>query len=52
MEHLQDSDCTVNPDTLLCDVCGVMHDEDGCAECGGHAFHKPTCIHFCEEIAA
>lgn len=43
MEHSQDSDCTVNPETLLCEVCGVYHGEDACPDCGGRGFHKPTC---------
>lgn len=42
MEHTKDSDCTVNEETLLCDVCGVDH-SDECADCGGRGFHKPTC---------
>lgn len=42
-QHRTDSDCTVDEDTLCCTVCGVEHDEDGCADCGGRGFHKPHC---------
>jgi len=41
-EHLQDSDCTVDPETLLCSVCGVDHGGE-CIDCGGRGFHKPNC---------
>lgn len=41
--HTKDSDCTINPDTLLCDACGVDH-SDECPECGGRGFHKDTCV--------
>ena len=40
--HQQDSDCTVDSETLLCIECGVDH-SDSCLDCGGRGFHKPTC---------
>ena len=40
--HCRDSDCIVNPSTLLCDVCGVSHSE-GCDLCGGRGFHNFPC---------
>ena len=40
--HTKDSDCTVNEETGLCDVCGVGH-SDECPDCGGRGFHKPVC---------
>lgn len=44
MEHTKDSDCTVDPETLLCIECGVMHDPGSlCQDCGGCGFHKETC---------
>lgn len=52
MEHTKDSDCTVDPETLLCFECGVMHDEEGCYDCGGRGFHKPTCPILLREEAA
>ncbi len=41
-EHEQDADCTVDPETNLCVVCGVEHAEP-CPDCGGRGFHKPDC---------
>ena len=40
--HSKDSDCTVNPETLCCDVCGVAHGDE-CLDCGGRGYHKPGC---------
>lgn len=34
VEHVRDSDCTIDPETLCCDVCGVDH-SDECLDCGG-----------------
>jgi hypothetical protein len=40
--HSTDSDCTVDPHTLLCVYCGVMHGEP-CPTCGGKGFHDADC---------
>lgn len=40
--HTKDSDCTVDPETLLCSVCGVDH-SDSCPECSGRGFHAEGC---------
>lgn len=40
--HDKDSDCTVDPKTDCCIVCGVGH-MGGCGVCGGVAFHKSGC---------
>jgi hypothetical protein len=40
--HTKDSDCTIDTETLCCNVCGVEHG-DVCPDCGGRGFHKPTC---------
>lgn len=45
--HTQDSDCTVNPRTLLCTVCDVDH-SGTCSDCGARAFHKPGCSLYVE----
>ena len=42
VEHTRDSDCTVDPETNLCSICGVEYSEP-CIECGGHAFHLEGC---------
>lgn len=42
MQHHQDTDCFVNPDTNLCYGCGVDHSGE-CVECGGRGFHKNEC---------
>ena len=39
MKHTQDSDCSVDPVTDLCTVCGVHHGEP-CEHCGGRGFHR------------
>ncbi len=41
-QHHKDEDCTVNPGTGLCTVCGANHGEQ-CPECGRKAFHTVTC---------
>lgn len=41
-DHTQDSDCSVDPETLSCALCGVDHSGE-CLDCGGRGFHKPTC---------
>lgn len=41
-EHTKDEDCTVDPVTLSCTVCGVMHWEP-CPKCGGRGFHRAGC---------
>lgn len=40
--HEEDGDCDVDPETLVCRVCGVDHSEQ-CEDCGGRGFHKATC---------
>lgn len=40
--HTTDADCTVDPDTWSCVVCGVDH-SGTCHVCGGHGFHTPHC---------
>ena len=40
--HNQDPDCTIDPNTGLCTVCGVYHGEP-CFACGGRGFHLPNC---------
>ena len=40
--HEQDCDCTVDPETNCCTVCGVEH-SDPCDVCGGRGFHKFDC---------
>ena len=41
--HYLDSDCTVDPQTDLCTVCGAGHCGPPCDHCGGVAFHTPAC---------
>lgn len=41
-EHTKDSDCTVDPNTGLCQICGVEQSEP-CPACGCTSFHAPTC---------
>jgi len=41
-EHTKDEDCTIDPETMSCIICGVDHDCT-CPECGGHGFHKDNC---------
>lgn len=43
IEHSQDSDCTIDADTLLCTECGVDHSSE-CPECGGRGFHRDHCV--------
>lgn len=40
--HTADEQCTVDPDTELCSVCGARHGMP-CEECSGRAFHSPGC---------
>lgn len=44
--HLQDSDCTVDPNTGCCQDCGVDHSEQ-CPECQGRGFHRMGCGRIC-----
>jgi hypothetical protein len=39
----KDSDCTVNPSTNVCDVCGAEHGAP-CVHCNQRAFHDPRCL--------
>ena len=41
-EHTKDEDCTVDPETQCCTVCGVGHG-DPCEFCGGRGFHMDNC---------
>jgi DNA sulfur modification protein DndC len=41
--HIQDTDCTVNTETGLCDECGVDHSGGECPECCGRGFHRSHC---------
>lgn len=41
-DHQKDSDCTVDPETNLCTICGVDHSEP-CPDCNGRGFHALTC---------
>jgi hypothetical protein len=43
VEHTQDSDCRVDPQTDLCGDCGALHGAP-CYHCGARAFHKPGCL--------
>lgn len=40
--HTIEFQCTVDPETDCCTECGVHHGTP-CEECGGKAFHTPTC---------
>lgn len=40
--HTQDSDCTLDPATSCCRVCGVDHSAT-CIKCSGRGFHLPSC---------
>lgn len=40
--HTRDSDCTIDPQTGCCTVCGVEHREP-CPDCGHTAFHSAGC---------
>jgi hypothetical protein len=40
--HNKDADCSVDPATDMCTVCGVYHGE-ACDECGGRGFHGDAC---------
>ena len=42
MDHTKDSDCDVNPETMMCRECGVYHGLH-CMACGGGGFHAPDC---------
>lgn len=40
--HSRDEDCTVDPETLCCTVCGVDHSAE-CLDCGKRGYHASTC---------
>ena len=40
--HRQDSDCNVDPETLMCHTCHVDQDAP-CPACGGRAYHNTPC---------
>lgn len=42
-DHRRDEDCTVDPATDTCSVCGVGHG-DPCPDCGARAFHRRGCF--------
>lgn len=43
MDHSQDSECSVDPETDLCRECGAEHGEP-CTHCRARAFHLPNCL--------
>ena len=43
MEHIKDSDCTVDETTGCCSVCGVDHNVDLCPDCSRQGFHNENC---------
>lgn len=49
--HTKDSDCTVDPTTHLCTVCGVEHGEP-CPRCGARGFHKNGCAWLAESTVS
>jgi hypothetical protein len=42
MTHSHDIECTVNPETLCCDICGADHSCE-CPHCHGRGYHVPVC---------
>jgi len=42
-DHRRDEDCTIDPATDTCSVCGVGHGEP-CPDCGARAFHRRGCF--------
>lgn len=40
--HTTDTDCTIDPATDCCAVCGVLHG-DPCRDCAGCGYHRPDC---------
>lgn len=40
--HTTDTDCTIDPETGCCSLCGVLHG-DPCPECGGRGLHIENC---------
>ena len=48
--HVKDSDCTVNPEDMLCIHCGVDHSET-CPDCGGRGFHSADCPQMVEAVS-
>lgn len=47
LKHEADSDCSVDPGTGCCLLCGVGHDGPPC-DCGGVAFHLVSCVSLLE----
>ncbi len=43
--HETDADCTIDPITNECTICGAWHG-DPCLECHGTGFHKPGCSEY------
>jgi hypothetical protein len=43
MDHVKDEDCTVDPETNCCSVCGTAHGGP-CYHCRARAFHLPGCV--------
>jgi hypothetical protein len=41
--HTKDTDCNVDPDTMLCRICSVEHADQPCAHCGARAYHLDNC---------
>lgn len=48
--HTQDSDCTLDPHTLCCSVCGVYHG-DPCPRCNQHGYHDLRCPVYLDWLA-
>ena len=42
MTHATDTDCTIDPATDCCTICGVDHSGE-CPDCHGRGFHRPGC---------
>lgn len=40
--HTRDEQCTVDTESGCCTECGAEHG-DPCPDCGGSAYHNPTC---------
>jgi hypothetical protein len=45
--HTKDTDCTIDPDTMCCIVCGVSHGSP-CEACRGSGFHADGCPEWAE----
>ena len=41
--HTNDDECSVDPETRCCTVCGADH-SFACERCGGRGFHQGECL--------